>query len=899
MIKKVLNTILGDQNKKALKKIHPMVDKINKIEEEYQQTIKDQNDVLAKTTEFKERIKNGESVDTLMPEAFALVKTACRHLMGKSWDVCDKQIKWEMIPYDVQLVGGIVLHQGNIAEMKTGEGKTLVCTMPVYLNALTEKGVFVVTVNDYLATRDAQWMGGLYNYLGLSVGVSVHGMSHQEKKTAYDCDITYGTNNEYGFDYLRDNMATDKESVVQRNLHYAIVDEVDSILIDEARTPLIISAPAGESTAKYKQYSSLIDQLKENDHYDIDEKSKTANLTEDGIAKMEELLGITNIYTEAGFSEVHHIEQALRSKTCYKADTDYIIKDDQIIIIDEFTGRLMPGRRYSHGLHQAIEAKENVEVKRESKTLATVTFQNYFRMFDKLAGMTGTAATEADEFYQIYGLDTLIIPTNKPITRDDKTDSIYKNQEGKYKAIAKKIKELNEKGQPVLVGTISVEKSEMISRMLKAEGIKHNVLNAKHHEREAEIVSEAGQKGAVTIATNMAGRGTDIKISDEIKELGGLFVLGSERHEARRIDNQLRGRSGRQGDAGASQFFVSMEDDLMRMFGADKIRNMMNFLKVPDDMPIETKIIARSIEGAQKKVEGRNFDVRKHLVEYDDVMNIHREIIYKQRRQCLFKDELKEEINQMIEEIAEGIVRNHTNERPVKQWDYKEIHEALSAIHKDESFKLSDLEQIKDQEELIQKSQKYFTKYYETKEQTLPEPKLMRAIEKAIYLRTNDTLWTEHINNMTRIRENVAFSGYAQKDPLTEYKAQGFEEFNELRAMIQNSTVNTLFKIDPEKVIPKEMLAKSEVQNAKTNEGQSVTHSTFGGDGPAGVEGRGAPGGDAPGAGAQKGPAPVIQKGRHAGARVVTKQETSTPEVGRNEPCPCGSGKKYKKCCGK
>ncbi|MEK7547263.1 MAG: preprotein translocase subunit SecA, partial [Patescibacteria group bacterium] len=581
MIRKLLNALLGDPNEKILKKIRPLIPQINKFEEEYQQTIKDQNSVLAKTSEFKDRIKNGESLDKILPEAFALVKLACRHLMGKSWKVREKDTVWDMIPYDVQLIGGIVLHQGNISEMKTGEGKTLVCTMAVYLNALTEKGVFVVTVNDYLAHRDSEWMGGLYNYLGLSVGVVVHGMSKEEKQAAYNCDIIYGTNNEFGFDYLRDNMATSLDETVQRNLHYAIVDEVDSILIDEARTPLIISAPAQESTAKYQQYSRLIPQLTENTHYNIDEKSKTATLTEAGIAKMEELLGLENIYTEAGFTEVHHIEQALRSHTCYKIDVDYMVKDGEIIIIDEFTGRLMPGRRYSHGLHQAIEAKENVEVKRESKTLATVSFQNYFRLFEKLAGMTGTAATEAEEFYQIYGLDTIIIPTNKQVIRQDKVDTIYKTHKGKFLAIVALIKELHKKGQPVLAGTISVEKSEILSKLLKMEGIPHNVLNAKYHEREAEIIAQAGQKGTVTIATNMAGRGTDIKLGEGVKELGGLYVIGSERHESRRIDNQLRGRCGRQGDPGSSQFFVSMEDELMRLFGADKIKNMMNILKVP------------------------------------------------------------------------------------------------------------------------------------------------------------------------------------------------------------------------------------------------------------------------------------------------------------------------------
>ncbi len=875
MITKVINKILGDENKKALKKISPLVDEINKIEEKYQKEILTQQDVLNKTEEFKKRINNGESIDKLLPEAFALVKTACRHLIGQSWQVRDKQVKWEMIPYDVQLIGGIVMHQGNIAEMKTGEGKTLVCTMPVYLNALTEKGVFLVTVNDYLAQRDAEWMGGLYKYLGLSIGVSVHGMSHEEKKQAYDCDITYGTNNEFGFDYLRDNMSTVTERVVQRNLHYAIVDEVDSILIDEARTPLIISAPAEESTAKYKQYARLIPQLTENTHFDIDEKTKNVVLTEVGIAKMEELLGLKNIYTEAGFSEVHHIEQALRAHACYKKDIDYIIQGEEIVIIDEFTGRLMAGRRYSQGLHQAIEAKENVEVKRESKTLATVSFQNYFRLFDKLAGMTGTAKTEAEEFYQIYGLDTIVIPTNRPIARLDHPDQIYKTQKGKYMSAVKRIKELHEKGQPALVGTISVEKSELLSKLLKMQGVPHNVLNAKNHEREAEIVEKAGEKGAVTIATNMAGRGTDIKLSQEVKDLGGLFVLGTERHESRRIDNQLRGRSGRQGDNGATQFYVSLEDDLMRMFGGDKVKSMMDLLKVPEDMPIETKMISRSIEGAQKKVEGRNFDIRKHLVEYDDVMNIHREIIYKLRREFLFNDDASKQINQMMDELVESIVQNHTAARKKDDWDIKEISEAISAIHKQDEVSEKNLKKFDTVENITENLKKYLHNSYQNREDTLADPKIMRQIEKAVFLRANDTLWMEHIDTMTRLRENVAFSGYAQKDPLIEYQGQGYERFQTLLGMITSSTINTLFKIDIDSVVPNQMLQKSNNTRISTNEdqvkqgGSSLTRSTY-----------------------DDSSNPAVMRKQHTTPLNVEK-------VGRNDACPCASGKKYKKCCGK
>ncbi|MBI2634303.1 preprotein translocase subunit SecA [Candidatus Peregrinibacteria bacterium] len=865
-MRKLLQKLLGNRNEKVVRKIQPLVLQINKIEEEYRQTVTDQNAVLAKTSEFKERIKNGESLDSILPEAFALVKTACRHLMNKSWEVRGKETKWDMIPYDVQLIGGIVLHQGNISEMKTGEGKTLVCTMPTYLNALTEKGVFIVTVNDYLAHRDAEWMGGLYNYLGLSVGVSVHGMQEEEKKQAYNCDITYGTNNEFGFDYLRDNMATDTQNIVQRELFYAIVDEVDSILIDEARTPLIISAPAEESTAKYKQYANLISQLQENTHYNIDEKAKTATLTEIGIAKMEELLGMENIYTEAGFEEVHHIEQALRAHTCYKTDVDYMIQDGEIIIIDEFTGRLMPGRRYSHGLHQAIEAKENVEVKRESRTLATVSFQNYFRLFEKLAGMTGTALTEAEEFYQIYGLDTIVIPTHRPVTRQDRNDTIYKNHKGKFLAVVALVKELHQKGQPALVGTVSVEKSEILSRLLQMEGIPHNVLNAKHHEREAEIVAQAGQKGAVTIATNMAGRGTDIKLGDGVTELGGLYVVGTERHEARRIDNQLRGRSGRQGDPGASQFFVSMDDELMRLFGGERIKQMMDTLKVPEDMPIENGLISRSIESAQKKVEGRNFDIRKHLVEYDDVMNIHRNVIYKRRQKFLQKEDLSKDIKEMIGEVVANIVLNHTEARRTGEWNFKEIHENISAIHADKNLKLENLETIKDQQKLIELLKNYLFDIYKKREESLPDTKIMRNIEKAVYLRANDVLWMEHIDAMSRLRENVAFSGYAQKDPLVEYKSEGYRMFTEMLATIQSNTVNTLFKIDLEKAAPRVIMATSAPKVISTNEDQIESNLSGNSDNP------------------------VIVK-------VSPKsQAAKIPKVGRNDPCPCGSGKKYKKC---
>ncbi|MBT3864522.1 preprotein translocase subunit SecA [Candidatus Peregrinibacteria bacterium] len=846
---KVINKMLGDRNQKVLKKLHPIVDQVNKVAERYQEEIKTHEDVLKKTEEFKKRIQDGESLDDLLPEAFALVKTACRHLVGEKWEVRENETEWNMVPYDVQILGGIALHQGNISEMKTGEGKTLVCTMPVYLNALEGKGAFVVTVNDYLAQRDAEWMGGLYRYLGLSIGNVKHGQNPQEKQEAYSSDITYGTNNEFGFDYLRDNMTTEAENIVQKELNYCIVDEVDSILVDEARTPLIISAPAEESTAKYKRYSQLVKSLQEGSHYEIDEKGKTAALTEEGIKKMEQLLGMDNIYTEAGFSEVHHLEQALRSQTCYKKDIDYLVKEGEIVIIDEFTGRLMAGRRYSHGLHQAIEAKESVEVKRESRTLASITFQNYFRMFNKLAGMTGTAKTEEEEFYQIYGLDVIVIPTNRPIVRADEADVIYKNQQGKYIAAANKIKELHQKGQPVLAGTISVEKSEIMNKLLTKMGVPHKVLNAKNHAGEAEIVKNAGQKGSVTIATNMAGRGTDIKLGEGVIDVGGLFILGTERHESRRIDNQLRGRAGRQGDPGHSQFFVSMEDDLMRLFGGEKIRKMMEMLKVPEDMPIENGMLSRSIESAQKKVEGHHFDVRKHVLQYDDVMNVHREIIYKRRKKFLESEDLKEDILDMLKEETENITLHHITGKQPKEWDLQALLNMANGLLGPSSKELGKeaLEQIKVEHELVEAVQKHMLEQYEELEKTLPEPKLMRKIEKSVFLRANDVLWMEHIDEMQSLRESVSMRGYGQKDPLVEYKSEGFRRFEEMVSMIRSNTINTLFKMDIQKAIPRPTI---KTENPAVVKPQNNTLST------------------------------------------------TTAKAGRNDPCPCGSGKKYKKCCG-
>lgn len=881
MLMNLIHKIFGDPNEKEIKRLWPIVHKINEIEKGYQDLLKDEY-FPAKTAEFKERLLKGEKLDDLLPEAFALVKNACRRLVGKKWPVRGNDITWDMIPFDVQLLGGIVLHQGKIAEMKTGEGKTLVCTMPIYLNALVGKGVYLVTANDYLAQRDAEWMGGLYKFLGLTVGIIVHGQSNEQKKEAYNCDITYGTNNEYGFDYLRDNMASELAQIVQRKLNYAIVDEVDSILIDEARTPLIISSPAEESTEKYYKYSRLIPQLTEKEDFEIDEKLKAATLTEAGIAKMEKLLGMNNIYAEGGFEEVHHIEQALKAHALFKNDIDYVVKDDEVIIVDEFTGRLMPGRRYSDGLHQAIEAKENVEVNRESRTLATVTFQNYFRLFEKLAGMTGTALTEAEEFAKIYKLDTIVVPTNKTLVRLDHPDAVYKNQKGKFLAAVEKVKELHAKGQPVLIGTISIEKSEVLSKLLGAHGIPHTVLNAKFHEKEAEIIAKAGQRNAVTIATNMAGRGTDIKLGEGVRDLGGLFILGTERHESRRIDNQLRGRAGRQGDPGASQFLVSMEDEFMRLFGGDRVKRMMDFLKVPDEMPIENSIISNSIEGAQKKVEGRNFEIRKHLVEYDDVMNRQREIIYSRRRKMLFSEDIKNDILILIEQEAEAIVLNHAGGRNKDEWDTAKMAEAVKAIHKDAAkpFDFDKLNRFDGTEEMIDYVKHYLWDEYSAREKELPDfveskgSALLRQVERSVYLRSLDSLWMEHIDNMSGLREGVSLRGYGQKDPLIEYKQEAFQMFMELLANIRTNTVNTLFKMEYRQEVTNPAVRRLSPKNMITNEDQ-IEH-VLGGERNLSEELKGD--------GIMK-----IKSG---------KPQTNQPEIGRNEPCPCGSGKKYKKCHG-
>jgi len=804
--------------------------------------------------------------------------------------------------------------------MKTGEGKTLVCTLPLYLNALAGKGCHLVTVNNYLARRDSEWMAGLFNYLGLTVGVVDHGIPHDARKAAYACDITYGTNTEFGFDYLRDNMARSKEEMVQRDLFYAIVDEVDSILIDEARTPLIISAPAEESTSKYLRYSQLVRSLERGKDFELDEKLKTATLTEEGIKRMEGLLGLDNIYTEAGLSEVHHIEAALKAIAVFEKDKDYVVNaDGEVVIVDEFTGRLMPGRRYSDGLHQALEAKEGVEVRRESKTLATITLQNYFRLFEKLAGMTGTALTEAEEFMKIYGLECLAIPTNKPVARNDLSDSVYKNEAGKYQATVQKIKELNEKGQPVLVGTITIEKSERLSQMLLRNGVPHKVLNAKQHEKEAEIVSKAGEKGAVTIATNMAGRGTDIKLGEGVADLGGLFILGTERHESRRIDNQLRGRAGRQGDNGASQFYVSMEDSLMRLFGGEKMQRMMEFLKVPDDMPIENKMISGSIESAQKKVEGHNFDIRKHLVEYDDVMNAHREIIYGRRKKILMHEDIAAEIQALIFNEAELTVDAFTENRKLEDWDLENLAKALMKIYENPAQPITKakLEEFIKVTELKEFAVKYLKDAYSMREKEVGDSNLLRHAERQIYLTTIDRLWMEHLENMRHLREKVSLRGYGQRDPLIEYKSEAFQAFEELLGNIRANTIVALFRLQVEKRAAPIQVVSAIPQNVMTNE-ESVEDILTGNReftpeqqkefaaaaaevmrvDPAianlGKSGESVVRADDTEYTPAKASNPTV-------IRVDNSEEKSSDgkEVGRNDACPCGSGKKYKKCCGK
>ncbi len=854
--------LFPDDTAKELKKLRPLVGKINALEEGLQNLSEEQ--LKRKTEEFKDRFAQGENLDAMLPEAFAVVKNACRRLVGTKYTISGIEKEWNMIPFDVQLIGGMVMHRGKIAEMKTGEGKTLVSTLPIYLNALAGKGVHVVTVNDYLTKRDAEWMGILFRYLGLSVGVVVHGMSNEQRKVAYDSDITYGTNNEFGFDYLRDNMVQDSKQLVQRELNFALIDEVDSILIDEARTPLIISAPAQESTSKYLHYSRLIPRLVKDEDFVVDEKMKTATLTEKGIATMEQLLGIKNIYTEAGFTEVHHIEQALRAHALFMLDRDYVVKDGEVVIVDEFTGRMMPGRRFSEGLHQALEAKEGVEVKQESKTLATITFQNYFRLYAKLAGMTGTAATEAEEFESIYNLPVISIPTHRDVQRKDLPDRVYKNERGKFAAVVKEIKQRHEAGQPVLVGTISIEKSEYLSKLLLQAGIPHQVLNAKHHEREAEIIALAGQPAAVTIATNMAGRGTDIQLGAGVADLGGLHVLGTERHESRRIDNQLRGRSGRQGDPGLSQFYVSMEDDLMRLFAGDRIKALMGGLNFPEDQEIENRMMSYSIEAAQKRVEGRNFDIRKHVLQYDNVMNHHRNLIYARRKKILENADLRSELREMLRTEVANLVRVHQNLESGKV-DLDALREGLSAIVQLDASILASFpaEVTENVEALSNALGDLYIAMYDEKVAKAPSADAMHYLERYVYLRSMDALWMEHLDYMQYLREKVSLKAYGQRDPLIEYKQEAYMAMERLLKAIQLSIVNTIFKVDfaPQmtQVAPEQKIETNQEQIENTLEESSVAVSK---------------------------PKPT------------TKKSGLFSDTDRNAPCPCGSGKKYKKCHG-
>ncbi len=885
----ILQKFFGTKNERELKRLQPVVERINSLESEISRLTDEE--LSRKTLEFKERLEKGESLDDLLVEAFAVVRETSKRVLG-------------MRHFDVQLIGGIVLHEGKIAEMKTGEGKTLVATLPVYLNALEGRGVHVVTVNDYLAKRDAQWMGPVYHHLGLSVGVIQHDASFLydpeyrnedkrfdrlrpcERQEAYAADITYGTNNEFGFDYLRDNMKYDIKDYVQRELNYAIVDEVDSILIDEARTPLIISGPSEESTDKYYKIDRIIPKLKKDEDFTVDEKANTVILTEEGSLKVEKLLAVDNLFDPVNIELVHHVLQALKAHHLFKRDVDYVVKNGQVIIVDEFTGRLMPGRRWSDGLHQAIEAKEGVKIESENQTLATITFQNYFRMYNKLAGMTGTADTEAEEFAKIYNLDVVVIPTNKPMIRVDHPDVIYKTEKAKFNAVVQEIEECHRRGQPVLVGTVSIENSEKLSRMLRKKGIPHSVLNAKYHEKEAEIIAQAGRLGAVTIATNMAGRGTDIilggnpeglareflkdrenpteeekaaalekakRICEEEKkkviELGGLHIIGTERHEARRIDNQLRGRSGRQGDPGSSRFYISLEDDLMRIFGSDRISGLMGKLGMDESVPIENRMVTKAIENAQKRVEAHNFDIRKHLLEYDDVMNKQRTEIYAFRKEILSTDSLKDHILEMIEDTIDMLIDTYCPEdKHYEYWDLKELNNALYGIF---AVRAEGIEEIAGIEALREKLRESVLEAYQKKEEEVG-PELLRYIERIIMLQVVDNQWKDHLLAMDHLKEGIGLRGYGQKDPLVEYKREAYEMFAEMTERIKSEVLTRVFKVQ----------VRSEEEAEKIS---------------------------------RKSRRPVVyNRGNGESQRPVKKSK----KIGRNEPCPCGSGKKYKKCCG-
>ena len=851
-----LTKIFGTHSERELKRIYPIVDKV----ESYRDAMGALSDeeLKNKTKEYKERLEKGETLDDLLPEAYATVREAAKRVLG-------------MEHYRVQIIGGIILHQGRIAEMKTGEGKTLVSTLPAYLNALEGKGVCIVTVNDYLAKRDAEWMGQVHEFLGLKVGVVLNSMTNDERREAYNCDITYITNNELGFDYLRDNMVIYKEQLVQRGLHYAIIDEVDSVLIDEARTPLIISGQSGKSTKLYEACDILARQLKrgedmpeyskmdaimgleqeETGDFIVNEKDKVVTLTQEGVKRVEQFFKIDNLADPENLEIQHNMILALRAHNLMFRDQDYVVKDDQVMIVDEFTGRIMPGRRYSDGLHQAIEAKEHVKVKRESKTLATITFQNFFNKFEKKAGMTGTALTEEKEFRDIYGMDVIEIPTNRPVQRVDKQDVVYKTKKEKFHAVVESVKEAHEKGQPVLVGTITIETSEIVSGLLKREGIPHTVLNAKFHEMEAEIVAGAGQHGAVTIATNMAGRGTDIKLDDDAKAAGGLKIIGTERHESRRIDNQLRGRSGRQGDPGESQFFISLEDDLMRLFGSEKLMSAFNALGVPENEQIQHKMLTSAIEKAQMKIEGNNYGIRKNLLEYDQVMNDQREIIYRERLRVLNGESMRDAIFKMITDRVENSVDTCISADISKdEWDLNELNQLLIPIIPMQPVTSADVESVKNNKELKHLLKERAVKLYEMKETEFPNPEQFRELERVVLLKVIDRKWMDHIDDMDQLRQGIGLQSYGQKDPLVEYKMAGFDMFDDMTASIQEDTIRLLYHVKIEQKVEREQVAKV----TGTNKDDSATN------------------------------APK----RRAAAKVYP-----------NDPCPCGSGKKYKQCCGR
>ncbi len=853
---KIAEKLFGTHSDRELKIVNPIVDKIEAMRDSMM-ALSDE-ELRDKTKEYKKRLEEGETLDDLLPEAFATVREAARRVLG-------------MEHYRVQLMGGVVLHQGRIAEMKTGEGKTLVSTLPAYLNALEGKGVHIVTVNDYLAKRDAEWMGKVHEFLGLTVGVVLNSMDNDERREAYNCDITYITNNELGFDYLRDNMVIYKEQLVQRGLHYAIIDEVDSVLIDEARTPLIISGQSGKSTSLYEACDILARQLvrgeesqefskmdaimgievEESGDFIVNEKDKVVNLTQDGVKKVEQFFKIDNLADPDNLEIQHNIILALRAHNLMFRDQDYVVQDDQVLIVDEFTGRIMPGRRYSDGLHQAIEAKEHVKVKRESKTLATITFQNFFNKYDKKAGMTGTALTEEKEFRDIYGMDVIVIPTNKPVIREDLQDAVYKTKKEKYHAVVEEVIKAHEKGQPVLVGTITIDISEEISRLLKKAGIQHKVLNAKFHEMEAEIVADAGLHGAVTIATNMAGRGTDIKLDDEARAAGGLKIIGTERHESRRIDNQLRGRSGRQGDPGESQFFISLEDDLMRLFGSEKLMEVFNTLGVPENEQIQHKMLTNAIEKAQMKIEGNNFGIRKNLLEYDQVMNDQREIIYEERRRVLNGESMRDVIYKMITDRVENTIDICiSSDIPKEDWNLTELNELLLPIIPLKPITAALTDEVKDVKELKHKLKEQAVKLYEAKEAEFPEPEALRELERVILLKVIDRKWMDHIDDMDQLRQGIGLQAYGQKDPLVEYKMSGFYMFDDMIANIQEDTVRLLFHVRIEQKVEREQVAKV----TGTNKDDSVA---------------------------------------------ATPKRRETAKVYPNDPCPCGSGKKYKQCCGR